>query len=91
MGRAGEHFGFFRVRTPLTTEWAPGGVLWMAQAVRYIDFSYEVLLVEASAIGMMTNGGVDYDQCKALPFDLYEYLITKVPKRLSELMRGKNG
>lgn len=67
------------------------GVLWLISSIAYLDFTHENLLFESSLLGMVTKGGLTYRDAAALPFDLYEYAVQKMPVEIKEVMEKKSG
>ena len=82
----GRHIKFFRVRTPITTGNIRGGAEWLIFSLEYLDFDYRVLLIESALIGIMTKGSFTYQDCKNMPFDIYQKLIIEIPIELKRIL-----
>ena len=86
MAGAYKHIKFFRFRSPCHVD--NGGreypVTWLIRSLEYIDFDYNVLVVEAFAISYYSKGGFTFQDICNMEFDLYE-LVLKEADRISKL------
>ncbi len=58
-------------------------------SIRYLDFGYRDLLIEAALLGTLTNGTFSYQDLATLPFDLYEHATEAVPEKMKRLLEEK--
>jgi hypothetical protein len=42
-------------------------------------------------VGIVTKGGFTYRDCVEMPFDLYQHLLTEVPKEIQKAMKENRG
>jgi hypothetical protein len=67
------------------------GALWLAGSIKYMDFSHKALLLETALLGVLCHGSITFSDCRALPFDQYEYLVKDVPGIIKKEMEKNDG
>lgn len=90
MGGGYKYKQFFRFRTPATIEGFGVRVdaMWMALALKLIDFNKEVFLNEVVFINRVIPGAFTYQDLYNLEFDQYELLLDSVIKIAKEKKNG---
>jgi len=88
MGNGVEYVKFFRFRSSFRLDrfGEQKRVLWLFPALKFIDFSFEILLHETYFAGSISSGAITYQDLCNMPFDLYETAI----KRAGAIQSKKN-